>query len=108
MAEAADVPAGSRGLLALPYFAGERTPLFDLDARGVIAGRTLGHGRAELYRAVPEGIAYGVRHNLEAMAGGQTRRLVAVGEPEQPPTTTSYQKRAGHAAVTDRYGWPGL
>ncbi|WP_433602720.1 FGGY-family carbohydrate kinase [Nocardia sp. CA-135953] len=72
-------PAGSRGLLALPYFAGERTPLFDPDARGIIAGLSLGHGRAELYRAVLEGIAYGVRHNLEAMAGGQAPRLVAVG-----------------------------
>ncbi|MGY4099061.1 FGGY-family carbohydrate kinase [Nocardia sp. R16R-3T] len=80
VAEAAEVPAGSRGLLALPYFAGERTPLFDPDARGIIAGLTLGHGRAELYRAVLEGIAYGVRHNLEAMAaGGRARRLVAVG-----------------------------
>ncbi|MGW4772346.1 FGGY-family carbohydrate kinase [Nocardia sp. NPDC004278] len=81
VAEAAEVPAGSRGLLALPYFAGERTPLFDPDARGIIAGLTLGHGRAELYRAVLEGIAYGVRHNLEAMtaAGGQAQRLVAVG-----------------------------
>ncbi|MEV0293631.1 FGGY-family carbohydrate kinase [Nocardia sp. NPDC050710] len=78
---AAEVPAGSRGLLLLPYFAGERTPLFDPDARGMIAGLTLGHGRAELYRAALEGIAYGVRHNLEAMteAGGQARRLVAVG-----------------------------
>lgn len=81
VAEATTVPAGSRGLLALPYFAGERTPLFDPDARGVIAGLTTGHGRAELYRAVLEGTAYGVRHNLTAMteAGGQARRLVAVG-----------------------------
>ncbi|MGQ4615372.1 FGGY family carbohydrate kinase [Nocardia sp. R7R-8] len=81
VAAAAEVPAGSRGLLALPYFAGERTPLFDPDARGIVAGLTLGHGRAELYRAVLEGIAYGVRHNLEAMteAGGQAGRLVAVG-----------------------------
>ncbi|MGY2030002.1 FGGY-family carbohydrate kinase [Nocardia gipuzkoensis] len=81
VAAAADVPAGSRGLLALPYFAGERTPLFDPDARGIVAGLTLGHGRAELYRAVLEGIAYGVRHNLEAMteAGGRAGRLVAVG-----------------------------
>jgi len=80
-AEAAEVPAGSRGLLVLPYFAGERTPIFDPDARGVIAGLTLNHGRAELYRATLEGIAYGVRHNLEVMrdAGGQARRLVAVG-----------------------------
>jgi xylulokinase len=79
--EAARVPAGSRGLLLLPYFAGERTPIFDPDARGVIAGLTLEHGRAELYRAALEGIAYGVRHNLEVMreAGGRPRRLVAVG-----------------------------
>ncbi|MCT2587022.1 FGGY-family carbohydrate kinase [Actinophytocola gossypii] len=81
VAEAAAVPPGSRGLLLLPYFAGERTPIFDPDARGVIAGLTLEHGRAELYRAALEGIAYGVRHNLEAMreAGGRARRLVAVG-----------------------------
>ncbi|MET8652159.1 FGGY-family carbohydrate kinase [Nocardia aurea] len=78
---AARVPAGSRGLLLLPYFAGERTPLFDPDARGVIAGLTVTHGRAELYRAALEGIAYGVRHNMEAMteAGGRARRLIAVG-----------------------------
>jgi xylulokinase len=81
VAEAALVPAGSRGLLTLPYFAGERTPLFDPDARGIIAGLTTGHGRAELYRAALEGIAYGVRHNLEVMAaaGGSAGRLVAVG-----------------------------
>ncbi|MFC9997108.1 FGGY-family carbohydrate kinase [Nocardia sp. NPDC127526] len=79
--EAARVPAGSRGLLVLPYFAGERTPLFDPDARGVIAGLTLSHRRADIYRAVLEGIGFGVRHNLEAMsaAGGSARRLVAVG-----------------------------
>ncbi|MCO1580240.1 FGGY-family carbohydrate kinase [Crossiella sp. SN42] len=79
--EAARVPAGSNGLLVLPYFAGERTPIFDPDARGIIAGLTLRHGRAELYRAALEGVAHGVRHNLEAMAaaGGQAERLVAVG-----------------------------
>ncbi|MGA8117078.1 MAG: FGGY-family carbohydrate kinase [Actinocatenispora sp.] len=78
---AAAAPAGSRGLLVLPYFAGERTPIFDPDARGVIAGLTTGHGIGELYRAALEGIAYGVRHNLEAMheSGGAARRLVAVG-----------------------------
>jgi xylulokinase len=79
--QAAEVPAGSRGLLLLPYFAGERTPLFDPSARGIIAGLTTGHGVGELYRAALEGIAYGVRHNLEVMrtAGGKATRLVAVG-----------------------------
>lgn len=79
--QAGEVPAGSRGLLLLPYFAGERTPIFDPDARGVLVGLTTSHGRAELYRAALEGIAFGVRHNLEAMgqAGGTAGRLVGVG-----------------------------
>ncbi|MFC7345020.1 FGGY-family carbohydrate kinase [Saccharopolyspora griseoalba] len=79
--EAGAVPPGARGLLLLPYFAGERTPILDPDARGALLGMTLEHGRAELYRAALEGIGYGVRHNLEAMgeAGGSARRLVAVG-----------------------------
>ncbi|WP_037368078.1 FGGY-family carbohydrate kinase [Amycolatopsis orientalis] len=78
VASAGRVPAGSRGLVMLPYFAGERTPVPDPAARGVIAGLTTSHGRAELYRAALEGTAYGVRHNLSAM-GGPARRLVAVG-----------------------------
>ncbi|MFY1636278.1 FGGY-family carbohydrate kinase [Solwaraspora sp. WMMB335] len=80
-AEAARVPAGSGGLLLLPYFAGERTPIFDARARGVVAGLTLGHGRGHLYRAALEGVAFGVRHNLGAMrdGGAAPRRVVPVG-----------------------------
>ena len=79
--EAAQLPPGAEGLLMLPYFAGERTPLFDPEARGVVAGLTLHHGRAHLYRAALEGTAFGVRHNLAAMAeaGGSGGRMVAVG-----------------------------
>jgi xylulokinase len=77
-AEAAAVPPGADGLLMLPYFAGERTPLLDPHARGVVAGLTLRHTRAHLYRAALEGVALGVRHNLEAMAAAP-RRAVAVG-----------------------------
>ena len=79
--EAAGVPAGSDGLVVLPYFAGERTPLFDPDARGLMLGLTLSHGRGHLYRALLEATAYGVRHILEALAdaGSPPRRLVAVG-----------------------------
>lgn len=81
VAEAADVGAGSGGLVVLPYFAGERTPLFDPNARGVICGLTLSHKRGHLYRALLEATAYGVRHIFEAMreAGGGGQRLVAVG-----------------------------
>ncbi len=79
--EAAQVPVGSDGLVVLPYFAGERTPIFDPAARGVIAGLTLRHGRGHLYRAVYEGIAFGIRHVLELFEHDvePPRRLVAVG-----------------------------
>jgi xylulokinase len=79
--EAEGAPAGSDGLLVLPYFAGERTPLFDPLARGVVFGLTLTHGRGHLYRALLESTAFGVRHNLVAFgeAGGDLGRLVAVG-----------------------------
>jgi xylulokinase len=79
--EAQQSPPGANGLLMLPYFAGERTPLFDPEARGVLAGLSLRHNRGDIYRAALEATAYGVRHNLQAMrdAGGQYHRLVAVG-----------------------------
>jgi len=79
--EAAEVPPGSDALVVLPYFAGERTPLQDPRARGLISGLTLSHGRGHLYRAMLEATAYGVRHIFEFMrdAGGGGERLVAVG-----------------------------
>jgi xylulokinase len=72
---------GAAGLLMLPYFAGERTPVADPRARGLIAGLTLSHTRGDIYRAALEAIAMGVRHNIEAMedAGAQIDRVVAVG-----------------------------
>lgn len=81
VSEAERAGRGADGLLMLPYFAGERTPIFDPDARGTIVGLTLRHRRGHLYRAALEATAYGVRHNLEAMrdAGGVDDRLVAVG-----------------------------
>lgn len=82
--EATASAPGANGLLLLPYFAGERTPLFDPRARGTVLGLSLSHTRGDLYRAVLEGTAFGVRHNLDAMAeatgaGRDGRRLVAVG-----------------------------
>lgn len=78
---AAKTPAGSAGLITLPYFSGERTPINDTQARGLFFGLTLSHSRAHLYRSCLEGIAYGLRHNIEAMAeaGAMPQRLVAIG-----------------------------
>lgn len=85
---AAEVPAGARGLLVLPYFSGERTPVNDPLASGVIAGLTLSHCREELFRAVLEGVGHGVRHNLDTFAaiGARVGRLVAVGGGAQTDT----------------------
>ena len=81
MAEAAGVKPGADGLLVLPYFAGERTPIFDPHARGTLLGLTLSHGRPQLMRAVLEGVALGVRHNLAAFdeVSPPPTRYVAVG-----------------------------
>jgi xylulokinase len=81
VSEAASLPPGSDGLLMLPYFAGERTPVFDPRARGVVAGLTLRHGRAHLFRAAYEGIAFGIRQVLGLLGDEEDRisRLVAVG-----------------------------
>jgi xylulokinase len=67
MEEAAITDPGAGGLVALPYFAGERTPLFDPDARGLLLGLTVSHTRGHVLRALLEGTAFAVRHNLEAM-----------------------------------------
>jgi xylulokinase len=79
--EAGGTPPGADGLLLLPYFAGERTPIFDPQARGVIAGLTLRHGRGHLFHAIYEGIAYGIRHILEVLdeAAEPAQRIVATG-----------------------------
>jgi len=81
LSEAEASGPGARGLLMLPYFAGERTPIMDPDARGVIAGLTLTHTRGDLYRAALEATAFGVRHNIETIvgAGATIDRVVAVG-----------------------------
>ncbi|MHC9292894.1 FGGY-family carbohydrate kinase [Mycobacterium sp. LTG2003] len=80
MAEASRVPPGSEGLLVLPYLAGERTPVFDPQARGVVAGLTLRHGRGHLFRAAYEGISFGIRQILERFDDAHTgARTVAVG-----------------------------
>jgi xylulokinase len=66
-AQAAQAPPGSKGLLFLPYLAGERTPIWDPYARGVFFGVTLGHGRGDFFRSVLEGAAFAIRHVVELL-----------------------------------------
>jgi xylulokinase len=67
LAEAAQWPAGTEGLLFQPYLQGERTPHADPDARGAFAGLQTRHDRGALVRAVLEGVAYGLRDSLELL-----------------------------------------
>jgi xylulokinase len=64
-AEAAKTPAGANGLVFLPYFSGERTPIHDTNAKGMMFGLNLMHTRADLYRAMLEGIACGTTHVID-------------------------------------------
>ncbi len=63
--EAMNVPPGSEGLFCLPYWAGERTPHADPNARGCLIGMTLAHGRGHVVRAIMEGVTFALRDSLE-------------------------------------------
>ena len=78
---AAQSPAGAKGLIILPYFEGERTPLNDPKAKGMFFGISLRHTKADIYRAILEGVGYGIRHNLEVMKeeGVKPGRILATG-----------------------------
>ena len=77
--EAQAIAPGAGGVIVLPYFLGEKTPIFDPAARGVFAGVMLHHTRAHLYRAILEAVCYGFAHHLALLreAGRPVRRVVA-------------------------------
>jgi xylulokinase len=66
--QAATSPPGAKGIVFLPYLSGERTPIWNPYARGVLWGLTLGHTRADLFRALLEGPAFAIRHTIEILA----------------------------------------
>ncbi|MHB8620542.1 MAG: xylulokinase [Chloroflexota bacterium] len=78
LAQAADAPAGSGGLVFLPYLMGERAPLWDAEARGVFFGLRADHAAGHLAMAVLEGVAFSARHLLEAIREAAGLRPPAV------------------------------
>ncbi len=76
LAEAATAPPGSDGLVYLPYLAGERSPLWDADARAAYVGLDASHTRGHLARAVLEAAGYAIRHVAEPIVAAG----VVVGE----------------------------
>jgi xylulokinase len=105
--EAAATPPGADGLVFLPYLAGERTPVWDDRARGVLFGLTERHTRGHVARAVFEGVAFSLRHIADLMrvsgatieelrvTGGQANVMLwnrikadVIGAPVVVPTVT--------------------
>ena len=78
---ASNIPAGSDGVVFLPYMAGERSPIWDPDAKGVYYGLDYAKTRGHIIRASLEGAAFALRHNLEVaeQAGANIKRLRAMG-----------------------------
>jgi ribulokinase len=79
---AMNIPAGSEGVVFLPYLMGERSPVWDDRASGSFVGLNLYHSRIHLYRAVLEGVSFALRHNIEAGTRGAHSldpRLIVVG-----------------------------
>ena len=79
--EAMSTPKGAEGVLTLPYFSGERTPIMDPRARGLIFGLSLPHTRGHLYRSVLEGMGHGVRQHVDLFTsiGARPKTMRAVG-----------------------------
>lgn len=85
--KAEEIPAGCDGLVVLPYFLGEKTPVLDPSARGVFFGMTLFHSRYHLYRAILEAVVFGFKHHvrvLEDRGLPVSRVLVSEGGARSP------------------------
>lgn len=79
--EAENIEPGSGGLMVLPHFSGERTPINDPLAKGVIFGLNLTHTRGHVFNACMEGVGYGIRKHFDVFEerGIKTDRVMAVG-----------------------------
>ena len=76
-----DIPPGSEGLITLPYFAGERTPINDPNAKGLIFGLKLSHTRAHLYKSALEAVGYAIAQHVDILEerGVTLKHITAVG-----------------------------
>ncbi|NCF68938.1 MAG: hypothetical protein GWP61_23500 [Chloroflexi bacterium] len=82
LAEAADVPPGSRGLLWLPHFMGSGSPESDPHSRAALLGLTIAHTRGEMVRSLLEALCYWLRQNVELLEeelGKEVHEIIVIG-----------------------------
>lgn len=80
MAEAEQIPAGSEGLVFMPYLAGERSPYLDPNLRGSWLGLSLAHKRGHMVRSLIEGVAFSLRETLDVMRPlTQIDKMISIG-----------------------------
>ena len=103
------LPPGSDGLVVLPYFLGEKTPLMDPEARGLILGLMLHHSKHHIFRAMLEAVIYGFRHHLDVLreAGHEPRRIVATNGGVSSGLWRNIAADVLGAEVTSFRGHPG-
>ena len=79
--EAGATPAGAEGVIVLPYFSGERTPVMDPRAKGMIFGLSLTHTRGHIFRAVLEGMGHGIKQHVDLFTaiGARPHTIKSVG-----------------------------
>ena len=112
--EASKISVGSDELILLPYFMGERTPIWDVHARGVYLGLTPYHKKAHLYRAILEGTGYALNHIVEivkskdisikeiiAVDGGAKSKLWRQIVSDIMGIPQSYMSKTGGAPIGD-------
>lgn len=79
--EAAETKPGAEGVIVLPYFSGERTPVMDPRAKGMIFGLSLTHSRGHIFRAILEGMGHGVKQHVDLFTsiGARPKTIKSVG-----------------------------
>lgn len=107
--QALAIAPGSDGLVVLPYFLGEKTPLMDPRAKGVIFGLDLHHGPVHIFRAALEAVIYGFRHHLDVLreAGHAPKRIVATNGGVSSGLWRHIAADVLDAPVTSFKGHPG-
>ncbi|MDI3516111.1 MAG: xylulokinase [Thermotogota bacterium] len=93
---------GSRGIITLPYFLGEKTPIFDPKARGVIFGLSLSHSLGDIFRSTLEAVAFGFKHHVDVIEekGKEIKRVfLSNGGSKNPLWRSIVSDVIGHDLV---------